>query len=367
MKQVVCLSMLTLSLLSSCAKQDIVIPDVESPQSVVLFYIAANNDLKYDAIESFRKIKEGYKFRSDHRILIYLKTEAGHSHLLTLQDNGIDTLKIYGNENSSDPNFLKKVISDSRAKYPSTITGMVLWSHATSWKPKPKMKSFGQDEGVEMDIKDLANALPDNMEFLVFDACTMASIEVLYEVKNKAKYILASPAEILSTSFPYDNSINELFLGIDGLKNVAANFLLYYENQLGLYQSATISLVQTDKLESIARETSKLLLLKTLVYPFNKEKIQQLTFERSGNVPSYDYISVFRNNYEYNEHVELESAIQEAVLFKGSTKLFLGNEIVDYCGLSVYLPESDDPYFDYYSSLQWNSDSGWSRIFKGEN
>jgi len=338
-----------------------------SSAKTVLFYIAANNDLRLDALESLNKIKMGYKFNPNHRILIYLKTESNKSHLLALRHHGVDTLYSFGNDNSSDPKFFKKVISYAQSVYSSQISGIVLWSHATSWKPKPKMKSFGQDEGIEMDIKELAKALPDNMEFLVFDACTMASIEVLYEFKNKTKYILASPAEILSTSFPYDNSINELFLGIDGLEKAAANFLSYYENQTGLYQSATISLVQTDKLESIARETSKLLLSKTLVYPFNKEKIQQLTFERSGNVPSYDYISVLRNNYTYNEFLSLERAIQEAVLFKGSTKLFLGNEIVDYCGLTVYLPESDDPYFDYYSSLQWNSDSGWSRIFKGEN
>ena len=33
-------------------------------------------------------------------------------------------------------------------------------------------------------------------EFILFDACLMSSIEVLYDLRDKAKYVIASPAEL---------------------------------------------------------------------------------------------------------------------------------------------------------------------------
>jgi len=345
--------------LCSCKKDNPYLSPKGDSHQTILFYIAANNNLRYDALESFEKIKQGYKFNPNNKILIYIKTENNQSHSLTLQNNGVDTLHTFGNENSSDPIFFEKIISLSTSVYSSKLTGLILWSHATSWKPAPKTKSFGQDQSLEMDIKDLAKSLPNDLEFLVFDACTMASIEVLYELKDKAKYILSSPSEILSTSFPYKESINKLFLSVEGLKSVAQSFLAYYQNQNGLYQSATISLIQTSNLDAIAIETKKLLESISRINPYNISKVQQLTFDTSNNVVSYDFSSFLKNNYEYNAYSELDNAIQKAVLLKGNTKYFLGKEIAEYCGLTIYIPELNDPYSNYYKSLNWSKDSNW--------
>ena len=38
-----------------------------------------------------------------------------------------------------------------------------------------------------MDVIELKNALPNNFDFLIFDAYNLPSIEVLYEFKDKAK------------------------------------------------------------------------------------------------------------------------------------------------------------------------------------
>lgn len=351
-------------LLIGCSKRNNLVLEPSSVNSMVLIYIAANNDLKFEAEDSFRKIKQGYKFDPKNRILVYSKTQSTKSYLLTLGDNNVDTLQTYWNENSSDANFLKKLISDSRKQYSAKKYGLVLWSHATSWKPSPKTKSFGQDEGYEMDIKDLALSLPNDLEFIIFDACTMASLEVLYEMRKNAKYILASPSEILSTSFPYQHFVNDLFSGVEGLKKVAANFIEYYEQKTGLNQSATISLIRTDKLESIALETKRLLVSKTPVYPFNKKDIQKMTFDTFNNVSSYDFKSFLRHNFQSHEYIDLDNRIHESIIFKGNTGSFLGSKIVEFSGLSVYLPEANDTYSNYYKSLKWNEDSEWLYLFK---
>lgn len=70
----------------SCAKEKPLRSDDKFPDNMILIQIAANNDLKPDALESFRKIKRGYRFDPNRRVLIYLKTESDRSHLMRKSD-----------------------------------------------------------------------------------------------------------------------------------------------------------------------------------------------------------------------------------------------------------------------------------------
>lgn len=83
-----------------------------------------------------------------------------------------------------------------------------MWSHGRAWLPKdglnpntksqiydlklqsifnglPATKNYGQDINDEIDIRDLANAIPIKFDFLIFDACFMGSIEVAAEMQGR--------------------------------------------------------------------------------------------------------------------------------------------------------------------------------------
>lgn len=358
--------------MTNCKKEAVMLPSPIISEMTVLVYIAANNNLQTEALNSIKKMQRGFVPIAGRVLLVFAKTSAESSYLLKInhsEDNRIvsDTLKIYKNKNSSDPDFLKSVIADSRKLYPAKTYGLVLWSHATSWTPPVKgiisTKSFGYDDDIEMDIKDLNNVLPDDFEYLMFDACSMASTEVCFELRNKARYIIASPAEILSTSFPYDQISNDLFEGLEGLKRVAQKFIDFYNSQSGLYASATISIIETKLMDSIAYQANSLLSAKLPLKPINRIKIQSLDFEKGSGVEAYDFISFLRNNYQEDEYLQLKGKIEKAVLYKGMTANFLGIVIKEYCGLSIYIPEPDDPYFTYYSTLKWSGQSAWNKIF----
>ena len=50
-----------------------------------------------------------------------------------------------------------------------------------------------------MEITDFAMALADHLfEFIIFEACYIAGIEVAYELRNKAPYIMSSDAPVVS-------------------------------------------------------------------------------------------------------------------------------------------------------------------------
>lgn len=71
-------------------------------------------------------------------------------------------------------------------------------------------RSLGWDDGVgedapgsmphaEMELEEFAAAIPDGqLDFIVFEACLMAGVEVAYVLRGKTDYILSSAAEIVS-------------------------------------------------------------------------------------------------------------------------------------------------------------------------
>lgn len=347
-----------------CKKDDVKAPGMAG--RTVLIYMAANNDLAPDAIRSFAEIKAGAT-NIDGNLLVLLKTEPGDSYLVKISTPSKlpDTLKIYHGYNTSDPKFLSKVIKDSKLFAPSGSFGLVLWSHGTSWAParRPIPNAIGYDDGSEMDIEDFKNAFEDNLDFLLFDACSMASIEVIFELRNKAKYILASPSEILSSSYPYKAIVPLLFGGHDDLRRIGERFIQYYDTLQGQHQSATVSLINTKELNKLAELTSELLRTKIPGNGFHREYLQKLNFDLASELEAYDFLDFFDKNYSKEQSTSLKNQLEKAIVYKDHTATFLGNPIRTFSGLSVYLPVPKDPREEFYNSLSWSNASGWNQLF----
>ncbi|MEC3878256.1 clostripain-related cysteine peptidase [Parapedobacter sp. 10938] len=335
---------------------------------MVLIYIAANNDLRTEALNSVNKIESAYE--PSLNLLVYLKIGSESSVILKVKSDNTseivsDTIAIYGNENSSDPYFLSRVVNDARKLSPASSYGLVLWSHASSWAPplEIRLKSFGQDNGLEMDIIDLKQALPSDFRYIIFDACSMASIEAIYELKNNARYILASPTEVLSSSYPYGQIVPYLFGGKEELIKIGQSFISYYQSLGGEYASAAVSLIDTDSLSLLARKMKVLLSSKNLKIGFDKSVLQRLDFDPNSRVKAYDYLDFLRKGFEPEDYYAITEQVNAAVLYRQSTEAFLNKPITHFSGLSIYLPESHDPLHSYYSKLEWYSASGMSVLF----
>lgn len=102
----------------------------------------------------------------------------------------------------------------------------------------------------------MIEALPYRFDYLIFDACFMANIETLYDLRAGFDYIVASPCEIMAAGFPYDRTVPYLFTGErigDRLTQVCRAFWDFYQNdwQSVPYneQSGCISLCVTAALD----------------------------------------------------------------------------------------------------------------------
>jgi hypothetical protein len=356
----------------SCKKSDVV-KSRDKVNNMVLVYMEANNDLRYDALNSINRMELGAN-NLNGTLLVYIKTSSVRSYLLKIKydadDNRIvsDTVKVFENSSTSDPEFFKDVVQYTQSEYPADSYGLVLWSHATSWAPAStgtiSTKSFGRDTGKEFDIIELKNAMPDNLEFILFDACSMGGVEVLYEFKDKAKYIIASPTETIAESFPYQSITPMLFQGTAGLKNVARTYYEYYNAYTDDRQSATVVMVQNSELAGLAQEM-KSVMATTKVYgdQLLSSGVQRLDFTTNFPVATYDFGDFLNHNFTAAGLNAIHEQMDKLILYKASTSKFLGVPITKFSGLTCYIPFKGDVNLNYYKRLQWYKSSGFSIPF----
>ncbi|HYH54988.1 MAG TPA: clostripain-related cysteine peptidase, partial [Anseongella sp.] len=192
---------------------------------------------------------------------------------------------------------------------------------------------------------------------------SMASVEVVYELRSKTDFILASPTETLASGMPYQLVIPHFFEGAAGLEKVAEKYLGYYGQQDGQYRSATISLIDTRELDKLAARSKAVLENASLSPDYNREEVQRLDFESPAATEGYDFLDFFQKNLAPGDLQPLADQLARTVLFKSHTPEFLGKPIETFSGLSCYIPHQDDDFInDYYKTLEWCRASGFNLL-----
>lgn len=341
-------------------------PQFVEKQKTVLVYMVANNNLSSQAVNNLESMKKGYVPAEDN-LLVYMHLPSSNPLLLRLYRNGEgavaqDTVYRFPPQNSAQTKSLASVLNVSRTMFPAQEYGLVLWSHGTGWLPEGYYsKSFGSDAGKEMDVIEMAKALPYRMEFVVFDACLMGGIEVAYELKDSVDYVLSSPAEILSQGFPYDKIMQHIFKTPAEIEGVAREYFDFYNGQSGSYRSATVSLVKTSALDGLAAEAAKIF----KEYGKNITSVDTLSIQRyyrSGKHWFYD-LGGFANALSKGNDSDFKKALEEAVVYKDATPYFIEIAVDKdkYSGLSTYIPSptADPVLLEYYSKFKWSRDTGY--------
>jgi hypothetical protein len=228
-----------------------------------------------------------------------------------------------------------------------------------------QLKSFAADGNRQMNIPELAEALPLRFGFILFDACLMGSVEVAYELKDKTDYIIASSGETIYEGFPYDLIIPELIKQQPDFRKVAENYFTYYNEQENeLYRSATISVVNTRELEALAAVTAQTIAGQPFdMTTFNRRSVQRLDVYDEQYV--FDFMDFINRAFLEANKTALTEQLNRAVLYKAHTNGFIGMYDIDtFCGLSCYIPHpSRDDLNNYYCYLNWSEASGFMNLF----
>jgi hypothetical protein len=310
-------------LLASCSKDEVSVPEPEpvKVERTIIAYMAADNDLWDVALTDIEEMTHGYKETGVN--LIALMDVAGETPcLLKITEDGEQTIKTYQEFNSADPANMNRLLGEIAEMYPSESYGLILWSHGTSWLPAGiPLKSFVVDGNRQMNIPELAAALPVHFDFILFDACLMGAVEVAYELRNKTDYIIASSTETIDTGFPYDEIVPELVKPSINFQSVARKYFDYYNEMEGDYRSATVTLIDTGELENLANLTAEIISGNEISEDFERTNVQKL--DRHEEQYTFDFADFINKAFPLTNKSAFITQLGKTVLYRAHTPAFL--------------------------------------------
>jgi len=308
---------------------------------------------------------------------------------------------LYANDgfNSADPAKLTNFIKWSKERFPAKHYALVIWDHGSSWLPGRMVSAAVYDDyeagGNGMYVHEIESAIKNSgvhLDLLDFTACNMASVEVVYQLREVTDYICASQ--------------RTMWAGPDGCYEVIASFLTsnpkattenlgramvdaYVEawKQEGEY-SVTQSLIRMDRLSAVAGAVSQLTPLLADPKIISADELLSSFYEPirfHGDVDLCNFTNVIPyhvQNATLNSALKLvRERVHEAVVYN---KIFVGTqEQVDYefgnrefgqgqdikvdgvGGLNIFLPTERDwtqNNFGYYTSIAFVKATGWNWV-----
>lgn len=294
--------LLVMLVVTSCKKDENAEPIEKNPKTPhTLIYYFTGTSLSLHFLNNISAAEDAVRkgVKENSRIICFFQSNNRKSAdvIELVEDNGLCERKVlatYELPSVMTAEQLAENIKNIVGLAPAESYGIVLAGHATGWVPINGVAQSGsiaasskkhpkeyisheelwkkQDSGVEtrffgekysdtaanaFDIPELAKGLAATniyFDYILFDACLMANVEALYDLRKNARYIIASPCEIMAAGFPYEDVVPLLMK--DGgrshdLAGVCEAFNKYYDNHKS-YRSGSVALVDCKQLDALA-------------------------------------------------------------------------------------------------------------------
>lgn len=411
---------------TACEKEPVPEPPVAKKNRTVIEYMVADNNLYRYAEDDLNEMESAWDGRFDGHLVVFLYPVSAASGYAPERDEYDETprlllisrdqtsaitsrvLKTYSRDiDPCDAAVMNGVLSDAMALAPADRYAVAFWSHGSGWLPQgagqplksalplagdpvwagSKLEaaaSTGEPEGItaysfgqsnshgnhEMEIDAMARALPEGtvFDFILFDACHMASVELAWEMKDRTEYLIASAAEILAESFPYAAIMAPMFEPQADVEAIGRAFFDYYNERSGAWRSATVGVVRCGRLPELAASVRALceagLPGSGISYAGQQYGRSATGFDRTF----YDLEDFVRRTWGMYDPAGVsafEAALQGAVVYAAATPwLFDQIRVNMHCGLSCYLPRSSTPISleAYRTRFGWSAASGMGAL-----
>lgn len=352
------------------------------PTRTILIYLGGDNDLSNQSTAKLDAIRRGFG-DSRQNVLIYHDPSGKAPVLYKLMDVDGEPvahpLATYSEENSASPEVLNRVLKQVFDSYPAQSGGLLVFSHASGWLPagaledpnepsKSRSVMNDREAGAEMELADFAAAIPDGaFDFIVFEMCFMTGVEVVYALREKTEYILASSAEILSPGFTsvypssFSHLLNDAVPVSKSLRNFADDYYQSVLKKTGNQRSATLSVLRTAPVDRLATLCAEI--LRHTDQEIDLSAIQH--FDRPGSYGDspalprfFDLRDLLSALATAEQLVRLDAILEEMVVWRVATENFMiqqnGFEIRTHSGLTVYSEQEAFPYLnDRYHEQDW--------------
>lgn len=380
----IAIALISVIVFSSCRRED----DPQQPEppakenthrTVLVYMLAASNGLgssapydydRQDIDEMLTAAKAGDL--GDGRLLVFHSASNGNQVLKEISSEGVDTLKIYDSTVlPQSSRRMSEVFDDMEKLAPANDYGLVLWGHGTGWlqdgtaetDSQLQTYSYGSEHNDKwkMSITTLAATVEGRpFSFLYMDCCFMASVEVVYQMRNAFEMIVASPTEVPCEGMPYDKNIKCFFNAEPDLIQSAKNTMDFYRAKYSQRENwCTITVLNTRGLDGLAAATRRIYELNGVGLPAG---YTPQIYKPGSKCYYFDFGSYVRA-LDCDEALltEFDEALASVVVYEDATEYICGAwgwfDITEHSGLSSYIiMNSSNVNLMNYDQLDWYKD-----------
>ncbi|HOM27733.1 MAG TPA: clostripain-related cysteine peptidase [bacterium] len=327
-----------------------------------MIYLDGDNDLEEYAINDFLEISS---IGSNENINIVVQfdriggydtrygnwTECNRFYITTglepRKENSIKDWRdgIGGREvNMGDTQTLIDFINWAKTNYPAEKYALILWNHGGGWKSlsvtgfniekRHVLKEVCYDDTSNdyLSMREVSQALLNNyVDFIGFDACLMAMIEVANEIKNLSNVMVASEKEETTTGWNYRDFLLNLKNNPDATPEQLSFFIVNYSSQ------DTLSGIRLNKISELNQSLNLLL---SEIMNSNDWLNVFLSREEAEtyDIEFVDIYGFFENYYMHTENQQIKNYIEQFKEIFRQT-IICDNNLNDASyGLSIYFP-----------------------------
>lgn len=177
---------------------------------LIMLYLAGDNDL-FRFAEML--IEECSRVGSTRRVKVVAEHDPVNPRQQTFRgvfENGTWQKKPIG-RTAGTPADVVAFIQSAKSEFPAEQRVLVFFDHGNGWQNVHVFEPV-QDAHASLQLKNIRQILTDEgTDVLCFDSCLMAMIEIVYELKDRVKFIVASENVIpADTGWPYQSILGDL-------------------------------------------------------------------------------------------------------------------------------------------------------------
>jgi len=282
-------------------------------------------------------------------------------------------------QDMSDPSVLAKFVNWATNNYPAEHYLLVLWDHGGGWKKEDIIKKGimwdftpGYSYMSMEDLTDGLDSLNEHIDIIGFDACLMQMIEVAYQIESGVtdtpNYIVGSEESIWVLGWNYDDILNHLTLNptmsAATLGETIVDDFLWNSG----VTTATLSVIDLNNFHSIAYPIFSAFQLALRNSSYQSEIATARTTAQNYGAPDfkdiYDFAERIYTLGVYDCQIEAHAVmnfVDGVVVYEG----WVGLDVANSHGLSIYLPDTAAGYDSAYSTLLFAIDTQWDEFLQG--
>lgn len=336
--------------------RDTIFNTYKGKRTIMLYMIGSDLESKYLAASiDIEEIINSNVDLDNVNILIYTggaknwhreEVNSEENAIFEVTSEEIKKVKSYEQKDMGDANTLAQFLNYGYDNYKAENYSLILWDHGGG-----PIYGYGYDEYntknalTLLELKQALKNSPFNedrqLEFIGFDACLMATVEVAHILSPYANYMIASqevePGAGWNYSFLSDVSTDTTTYELG--KMIVDSYSLYYKDKKS-NKGTSLSLLKLNKINSLEEELNNLFSevdenLKLDFSIISRSRSYTKTF---GKVSSngYDLVDLYdlldKLPLKYSDKIEtLKSAIDELVIYQKT-------DLLGTNGISIYFP-----------------------------